>query len=81
MSGKGSLTSQFRNEKVGEGYQAKHVVRQKKSSVEKVQIIDKTQPKKKKRRREEKKLADLQRYLHCRGFREFRKEIEQMTKE
>jgi hypothetical protein len=78
---------QFRNTQVGSGYQARNVIRQ--SAVNtKVKIIRKDVPLE--REEDRKKLVqddggannkdkNLRRYIRCRAFREFRKEIEKIV--
>ena len=73
---------QFQNHLVGEGYQAKHVVRQR-SAVTHSQIktldmshnttTSKSKPEKKKNDR-------LLKYMRCNGMREFRRQLEEILK-
>ena len=82
---------QFRNHKVGEGYQAKFVVRQKRienaqpirrdvfSSKEAISKQTETHDKKKRKRQRQGDAQELLNgYLQCEGLRHFRKEIENM---
>ena len=73
---------QFHNNKVGEGYQAKHVVRQRsgvpKSTVEIVDMSSKaSKPKSKPEKKQDERLA---KHLRCNGVREFRRQLEEILK-
>jgi len=77
--------SQFQNFEVGKGYQAQHVVRQNKGESHPLEIRDMrgdTGKRTKSTRDEEPRIAkrsrngQIQSYLNCKGFREFRKELE-----
>lgn len=88
--------NQFRNQEVGLGYQAKHVIRQKTHSDTMMEpstriVVDTTtktkeeeetnRTQKQKKKREAKEEQDsptvrLDRYLQCKGMRQFRKELE-----
>lgn len=73
---------QFQNHLVGEGYQAKHVVRQR-SAVTQSQIktLDMTHNTIKFKSKPEKKKNDkLLKYLRCNGMREFRRQLEEILK-
>lgn len=73
---------QFQNHVVGEGYQAKHVVRQR-SAVTQSQIktLDMTHNTIKFKSKPEKKKNDkLLKYLRCNGMREFRRQLEEILK-
>ena len=73
---------QFRNDEVGKGYQAKHVVRQKGVPSKASGIVDMSQ------RKEESMATQTSRsnaesitkesYLHCRGMRNFLREVEKI---
>jgi hypothetical protein len=73
--------SQFRNEKVGEGYQAKHVIRQKEAAPSKASgIVDMSQRKKESKQKvnaaaENDGLKAKESYLACRGMRDFIREV------
>jgi len=62
---------QFHNTKVGEGYQAKHVFRQKTGIEKKVEIVDMS---KKASQQDEK----LKKYLQSKGIRDFRRLLGQI---
>lgn len=67
---------QFHNTEVGEGYQAKHVMRQPSKRDDKTKVVDMTGGKdfkSEKRRPETKRFEKL---IECKGLRDFRKEIE-----
>jgi hypothetical protein len=84
---------QFRNEEVGVGYQAKHVVRQRSGQTPEQKIHDMSKAsnedsqskKKKKRKHEEKPEAKedpaerVRKYLQSEGLRRFRKELEKIV--
>lgn len=86
---------QFRNEEVGVGYQAKHVVRQRSEKTPEVKIHDMStgrasnedsQSKKKKKRKHEEKsevkedpAERVRKYLQSEGLRRFRKELEKIV--
>ena len=81
--------AQFRNEQIGVGYQAKHVIRQRHVPDTSVVIDDRTRDKPTnitthaKRNHDELKKGDtkpkpvtrIQKYLECKGLRQFRKEL------
>jgi hypothetical protein len=80
---------QFRNEEVGKGYQAKHVIRQRTAEpssplqindMSKRSNDDKKDSKKKKRKDEKVPVGppSIAKYLNCPAFRKFRKELENM---
>jgi len=62
---------QFHNTKVGEGYQAKHVIRQRTGKVKKVEILDMSQ-------NTSQKDIKLKKYLQSDGIRDFRRLLEQI---
>ena len=81
--------NQFRNEEVGKGYQAKHVIRQPAAAVgSKIPIEDLTAPSAKKAKvqkdasfkesKHDNESNLINKYLACEAFRKFRKEIENM---
>lgn len=83
---------QFRNEKIGVGYQAKHVIRQRsvpdtsvvinnmtKDATSNIQVLAKRKHEKiNNADREPKPIARLQKYLKCENLRKFRKELASM---
>lgn len=88
--------SQFRNEEVGKGYKAKHVVRQREAAPAVAGVMDmsggqfskKERGAKKKRSRDDGGKKDtnderdrLQTYLKCKGMRDFVKEIDGILKQ
>lgn len=84
--------SQFRNEEVGKGYKAKHVVRQKEAISHATKVVDMSgstftkqkedrtadSSKSKKRGREE---SPVQSYLQCQGMRDFIKETHKILQQ
>ena len=71
--------SQFRNEEVGKGYQAKHVIRQKGAPTKASGIVDMSQRKEE----SEPKPKDAEpitkeSYLSCRGMRNFVREVDKI---
>lgn len=81
--------NQFRNTQIGQGYQAKHVVRQrsaheKSTLAVKEMVIEKNSSKEKKSKKrsaendtsEKNNKSQLQTYLQCEGLRKFRKELD-----
>jgi hypothetical protein len=82
---------QFRNEEVGVGYQAKHVIRQRSGQTPELKIRDMSrasnedsESKKKKKRKhkdksEPKKDPAVRKYLQSEGLRRFRKELENIA--
>mmetsp|Transcript_13495 Transcript_13495/g.20528 ORF Transcript_13495/g.20528 Transcript_13495/m.20528 type:complete len:116 (-) Transcript_13495:381-728(-) len=69
--------TQFRNTKVGEGYQAKHVFRQKTGMERRTRIVDmsgETSKLKKKLSKENK----MCKYLQSAGVREFRRQLDKI---
>lgn len=77
---------QFRNEEVGKGYQAKHVIRQPSTSLQKIshglptkkartETVDVTENKMNVKLELDPRIA---RFLKCAAFRKFRKELESM---
>jgi hypothetical protein len=78
--------NQFHNVKVGEGYQAAHVVRQK-TGTEKVRVVDMSSsaagggtPANNNTHTERDTNNRLNRYLNCTGMREFRRQVEEILK-
>lgn len=68
---------QFRNTKVGEGYQAKHVFRQRTGMESRTKIVDmsgETSKVEKKLRKENK----MRKYLESAGVREFRRQLDKI---
>lgn len=79
--------NQFRNTVVGEGYQAKHVVRQKSGvAQQQSKVVDMSSTTSKstrgggKKRKHSKKEERLAKYLRCAGVREFRRQLEELLK-
>lgn len=70
----------FHNTEVGEGYQARHVVRQPSKRSNKEKVVDMTGGKdfKNERRRPETKKFDRSKLIACKGLRDFRREIEKI---
>ena len=86
--------SQFRNEEVGKGYKAKHVVRQKEAISHATKVVDMSggstfnkqkedrtadSSKSKKRRRDEE--SPVQSYLKCQGMRDFIKQTHKILQQ
>ena len=80
--------SQFRNEEVGKGYKAKHVVRQKEAISHATKVVDMSKQKEgrtadssksKKRSRDEE--SPVQSYLKCQGMRDFIKETHKILQQ
>ena len=85
--------SQFRNHQIGQGYQAKFVVRQRTGNEEEQGAIqDMTQKSEKRKKSKRKRSKDnednsktnkesnrIDKYLKCEGFRRFRKELEKFS--
>lgn len=70
---------QFQNHVVGEGYQARHVIRQKTGNSEAEKILDMTGGSKKEAAVNDTKPAskyNQNTYIQCKGLRDFRREIE-----
>mmetsp|Transcript_25594 Transcript_25594/g.37813 ORF Transcript_25594/g.37813 Transcript_25594/m.37813 type:complete len:116 (-) Transcript_25594:7-354(-) len=70
--------NQFRNTEVGQGYQAKHVFRQKTGMENKTKVVDMS------RGASQKKASlikdeRLSKYLKCAGIREFRRQLEKIV--
>jgi hypothetical protein len=72
---------QFQNHKVGEGYQAKHFVRQRGVSDTEVKVIDMSLKTTQAERTSSSNSDDLlKRYLQCKGLREFRMQLDEILK-
>jgi hypothetical protein len=71
---------QFHNHKVGEGYQAKHVVRQKSGvTSSRVEIVDMSSKNREFKTKTEKKRDEkLSTYLRSNAMREFRRQLEEI---
>ena len=70
---------QFQNHKVGEGYQAKHVVRQKSGATNStVEIVDMSSNKNPFKTKEKKQDERLSKYLRSNAMREFRRQLEEI---
>ena len=69
---------QFHNTEVGEGYQARHVVRQPSKRDDKETVVDMTGGKDFKTEKQLPKTKRFEKLIECKGLREFRKEIEKI---
>jgi len=71
--------SQFRNEEVGKGYQAKHVIRQAAATSKASGIVDMSKNEKDESKSKPKETAaTTETYLACRGMRNFIHEIDKI---
>lgn len=68
--------SQFRNEEVGKGYQAKHVIRQAGTTSKTSGIVDMSKNEKDESKPKPKEATTTETYLACRGMRNFIREID-----
>jgi hypothetical protein len=68
--------SQFRNEEVGKGYQAKHVIRQAGTPSKASGIVDMS--KKDESKPKPKDTIEKETYLACRGMRNFIREVDKI---
>ncbi|KAL3944884.1 MAG: hypothetical protein SGBAC_001029 [Bacillariaceae sp.] len=70
--------TQFQNTEVGEGYQAKHVMRQPSKRDEKTKVVDMTGGKDFKTEKKRPNTKKFDNLLECKGLRDFRREIEKI---
>ena len=70
--------SQFRNEEVGKGYQAKHVIRQAGATSKTSGIVDMSKNEKDESKPKPKEATTTETYLACRGMRNFIREIDKI---
>ena len=70
--------SQFRNEEVGKGYQAKHVIRQAGAQPKASGIVDMSKNKKDASKPKPNDISTTETYLACRGMRNFIREVDKI---